>query len=102
LKPESERYKRFGDEQEQHRALGTRQGILPLLDCYLPKNPTRDSPAWLSTPVARPVKEVLGTQAKLETVVEAVACIAETLASLEDERQLYHRDLKPNNLFFYN
>lgn len=49
-------------------------------------------------PVARPISEALDG-APLETVVEAVARIAETLADLQDQRGLGHRDIKPGNLY---
>jgi serine/threonine protein kinase len=72
--------------------------VLPLLDAYLPDKPSKDDRPWLAMPVATPIAEALDG-AELETVVDALAQIAETLARLAAEHKVGHRDIKPGNLY---
>lgn len=94
-----ERYHRFRDEAALLRSLGDRAGILPLIDCYLPENPTRADPAWLAMPVAKSLKEHLA-DSSLTAVVSAVKGIAGTLATLVEDG-IGHRDVKPANLYWH-
>jgi serine/threonine protein kinase len=97
----SEPYRRFRDEIAVHTLLGECAGVLPMRDHRLPANPHKNTPAWLAMPIARRIEMALGVAPSLERVLKAVAEIAETLASLA-ERQIAHRDLKPQNLFERN
>jgi hypothetical protein len=74
-------------------------GVLPFLGSSLPQNPTRETPAWLATKVATRAREALEGK-PLREAVEAVASVADTLAALH-ERNISHRDIKPDNLFRY-
>lgn len=49
-------------------------------------------------PIARPIAQRLAGE-PLETVVDAIAVIAATLARLVAEHRLGHRDIKPGNLY---
>jgi hypothetical protein len=49
-------------------------------------------------PIAVPITEALEGK-PLETVVAALAQIADTLARLQAEHGVAHRDLKPSNLY---
>ncbi len=100
-KASKEPYRRFVREIETLRSLGDYGGVLPLIDAYLPEKPNRDDRPWLAMPIARPLSEALA-DAPLETVVEALARIAETLARLAADHQLAHRDLKPDNLYEFD
>jgi serine/threonine protein kinase len=51
-------------------------------------------------PVATPIAGALGEAPALERVVEAVASVAEALASLAAEG-ISHRDVKPGNLYHF-
>lgn len=95
-----DRWQRFCDEVEVMRRLGDRPGILPLIAAELPPPPSR-ARAWLATPVAQPVVDALGPEPPLVSVVEAVRGFALTLASLSAEG-VFHRDVKPANLFRRN
>lgn len=97
-RPTREPYKRFVQEITVLRSLGDPPGVLPVLDSYLPEKPSADDRPWLAMPIARTLSEALA-EADLETVVEAIAQIAETLARLAQEHQLGHRDIKPDNLY---
>ncbi len=98
---DSEPYKRFRDEVGILRSLGARPGLLPLIDASLPARPSQGNPAWLAMPVATPIKEALGDGPRLEQVVEAIAAVADALASLAAEG-IAHRDVKPSNLYRYS
>jgi serine/threonine protein kinase len=97
---EQKRYLRFCDEATMHGKLAERNsGVLPFLGCSLPESPTLDTPAWLATPVAIPVRKALEGR-PLREAVEAVASVADTLTALH-EQGVSHRDIKPDNLFKY-
>lgn len=97
-KPTKEPYKRFVQEITTLRSLGDTPGVLPVIDSHLPDPPSRKDRPWLAMPIARTLPEVLGS-APLETVVEAIAAVAGTLARLKAEHGVGHRDIKPDNLF---
>ncbi|HEX8597169.1 MAG TPA: protein kinase [Chloroflexia bacterium] len=98
-KPPNKRFLRFQHEVTLHLRIGNHEGILPMLGHHL-EPVTRHTPAWLAMPEAVPVKEALGENPNLEAVVEAVCHIAQTLAELAAEG-IYHRDVKPGNLYAY-
>ena len=96
-KTESERYRRFRQEIQALRNIGSRPSIMPLLDADLPEVPTKARPAWLAMPIAEPLAESL-SQSALSEVVATVARIANTLSDLHERLNLHHRDIKPSNL----
>lgn len=99
-KTQHEPYRRFVQEIEFLRELGDFPGVLPFLDAHLPRRPSSGDRAWLAMPVATPIANALA-EAPLETIVAALAEIAETLARLA-ERSVGHRDIKPGNLYEFN
>jgi Protein kinase domain len=99
-KTQHEPYRRFVQEIEFLRELGDFPGVLPLLDAHLPPRPSRADRAWLAMPIATPIANALA-EAPLETIVVALAEIAETMARLA-ERSVGHRDIKPGNLYELN
>jgi serine/threonine protein kinase len=100
LRRSGDRWQRFCDEVNVMRKLGHRPGLLPLIAAKLPAPHSR-APAWLATPIAEPVIDALGPSPPLLAVVGAVRHFASTLASLSTEA-VFHRDLKPHNLFRRN
>ncbi|MGW0034465.1 protein kinase domain-containing protein [Streptomyces sp. NPDC003314] len=73
-------------------------GIVPVLD-----TDPQDPPQWFVMPEARKLSEVLGPggrPAELREVVEAIWHVAGTLAELA-ARGIAHRDIKPDNLLYY-
>jgi Protein kinase domain len=97
-RPDAVSYQRFRREIETHRQIGSRPDLLPMIDWHLPDEPTRRNRAWMSMPIAEPVREALSS-APLETVVKAVAAFAQTLAELQESYGIAHRDVKPGNLY---
>lgn len=95
---EQESYQRFLREVEFMTTHRSTPGLLPLLDSYLPERPTRSDRAWLATPVATRIDEALA-EGSLDEVVGAVEAIARTLAALQEQFDVAHRDIKPGNLY---
>jgi serine/threonine protein kinase len=93
-----EPYRRFAREIRFLQSIGKFPGVLPLLDASLPEKPSAADQAWLAMPIAVPITEALEGK-PLETVVLALAQIADTLARLQAEHSVAHRDLKPSNLY---
>jgi serine/threonine protein kinase len=97
-KVEREPYQRFVREIEFFRSHQDVAGLLPLLDAYLPDHPGRDDQPWLAMPIATPITESLEGR-PLAAVIAAVAAIANTLAGLQRQFGIAHRDVKPGNLY---
>lgn len=95
---EREPYQRFAREITFMLQHGTLEGVLPLIDAHLPDAPTKTDRPWLAMPIARPVRDALREE-PLSRVVEAVAGFAATLAQLEAQQGVGHRDVKPGNLY---
>jgi hypothetical protein len=96
-KPEREPYRRFAREIGLLQSLEDKAGILPVIDAYLPANPSRRDRPWLAMPIAEPLTDALHGK-PLDLVVRAIASIATTLARLHDQA-IAHRDIKPSNLY---
>lgn len=72
--------------------------ILPVLDSHLPERPSSADRPWFAMPLAT-VLSVALTGATLDDKVAAVRDVARTLARLLSEREVHHRDVKPENLY---
>src|SRR5262249_38961399 len=97
-KVEREPYQRFVREiafLREHQAV---DGLLPLVDAYLPDEPTKRDVPWLAMPIATPISEALQGR-PLGDVVTAVSTIADTLWRLQHDFGIAHRDIKPGNLY---
>lgn len=97
-KVEREPYQRFVREIEFLRSHQDVPGLLPLLDAHLPDQPGKDDQPWLAMPIATPITNALEGR-PLADVVAAVAAIADTLARLQRDFGIAHRDIKPGNLY---
>jgi serine/threonine protein kinase len=97
-----ERYERFRIEVDTLRMLTGTTGVLPLLDASVPASPSGATKAWMAMPLATPIQTALAQRPGLDTVAEAIGAIADTLAELQRTRGLYHRDIKPLNLYLWN
>jgi serine/threonine protein kinase len=97
-KVEKEPYQRFVREigfLREHQAVS---GVLPLLDAHLPDQPSKADPPWLAMPIAVPISKALDGS-PLTDIIAAVAAIADTLARLQRDFNIAHRDIKPGNLY---
>ena len=99
-KKDSEPYRRFRQEIQVLRNIGSHPSIMPLLDADLPEAPSKSRPAWLAMPIAVLLADSL-SQSRLREVVVAVAGIANALADLHETHHVHHRDIKPSNLYLY-
>lgn len=97
-KVHKESYQRFVREIKFLRQHQSIPGVLPLVDANLPEQPSKDDRPWLAMPIATPIAEALEGK-PLTDVVVAMASIAETLARLQSEMDIAHRDIKPGNLY---
>jgi serine/threonine protein kinase len=88
-------YERFKGEVRIHREYQDLEGLLPILDSFLPEE-IDELPPWYVMPVAQPLVKYLQGQS-LEATVQAIMEIGKTLAQLH-ERGVSHRDIKPANL----
>jgi serine/threonine protein kinase len=95
------RYDRFRDEVQAFSKCQDIKGVLPLLDHYIPDVPDLDDPPWLVLALAIPLEKALGEDYSLVEAVKACAAIAHTL-SVVHSRDYSHRDIKPDNLFWYD
>ena len=95
-------YARFQREVREHARLTGEgfRGVLPLLDHYLPAELNHEDLPWIVTPLAKRLDKAFGERPTLESVVKAVAAIADTLARLH-KRSIAHRDVKPGNCYLY-
>lgn len=89
---------RFTSEVEFHHKYSGEDGVLPMLDVFFPEDTGSDHPPSFLMPYAVPVREALGEEHSLRDVVEAVFSFASTLSRLAEKR-VWHRDIKPQNLF---
>lgn len=97
-KIEREPYQRFVREiafLREHQAV---EGLLPVVDAYLPAEPTKHDVPWLAMPIATPISDALQGQ-PLRKVVAAISAIADTLWRLQRDFGIAHRDIKPGNLY---
>ena len=91
-------YRRFQREIQTHQKIGSRPDVVPMIDWYLPDAPSRRDRAWMSMPIAQPVRQALSGRT-LEEVVAAVASFSRTLADIAAQHGIAHRDVKPGNLY---
>lgn len=90
---------RFRDEIQVLKSIQNSPGVLPILDDhtnYRGSGPT----LWYAMPLATPVLESHELLGSIDSVLAFVAEIAATLAKLA-EREISHRDIKPQNMFVW-
>jgi len=74
-------------------------GVLPVFDAEL--QPAEGEQPWFVMGLARSISEEIAARSNtLRCVVEAMAAVALTLQEMH-ARDISHRDVKPENLFFY-
>lgn len=91
-KHNQEKCLRFEDEIKTMLAAAPEiTGVMPILDYSLTEY-------WYAMPIAEPISDHIDG---VEDVVDGIIQIAGTLVELHD-KGLAHRDIKPDNLLFYN
>lgn len=75
------------------------QGIIPIIAFDLPDK--ERGLYWYAMPIATPIEEKVKDSKNIE---EKVMCILELAKTLEilHRRDIVHRDIKPQNIYFYN
>lgn len=92
-------YQRFLDETSILSQNADIEGIIPIIDSYLPKEIEKSTPYYVM-PVAELAEKVLKNKS-IEEIIDAFIQITETLSKLH-ERGISHRDIKPANFLYYN
>lgn len=74
------------------------QGVIPILSSDLPD---KGNLYWYAMPIAIPVEEKLKENRDIKEIVMCILELAKTLEILH-QRDIVHRDIKPQNIYFYN
>lgn len=107
---DKQRYARFRDEAVIQKNLSDKRepGVLPVLDYCLPEHPTNKNPPWILLPIATPIitkKSKLLTRHSNLTTLRETAFMVKRIATLLNElgkSGISHRDIKPDNIFYYD
>jgi serine/threonine protein kinase len=94
-KSRSKTYERFKHEVKVVQANSDIEGILPILDSYLPSE-LGDDLAWYVMPAAQPLEEYLANRSFV-SAIEAVLSVGKLVCALH-KREISHRDIKPANI----
>jgi len=94
-----EAYKRFCREIEALQKLEDFNGIVPLLDFFIPSDPKKDRP-WYVMPLAISYQDTI-SEKTLWQISADFELLALTLARLH-EQGICHRDVKPANFLVLN
>jgi serine/threonine protein kinase len=92
-----ERLGRFRNEISFLLDHGRRPGVVPIIDRDLSGN----GKVWYVMPLAVPIRTALGPEPPPQQAVAAIAAVTRTLTALAEDG-IFHRDLKPDNLFRLN
>ncbi len=88
-------YARFKHEVKAVNENSDIEGVLPIVECYLPDEIGTDVP-WYVMPIAQPLdKYIVGHN--FEMIIESILKIGKVLTILH-ERGISHRDIKPANI----
>lgn len=94
----NKRLQRFKDEILSMDECKDIKGVLKLLDFHAPAKPTVNNPLWFVSELAIPLEKVINEESDLIQIVEACCSFSRTLTEMHS-RKVYHRDIKPDNLF---
>lgn len=89
---------RFRDEVVALKQCADIPGVIPVLDVDIGTDPNQRP--WFVMGLAKPLSKQLGKLPFLPDVVQAIHDIAQVLETMHG-RGFSHRDIKPDNLFFY-
>jgi len=92
-------YARFLDETTVLKSNSDIEGIIPIVDSYLPDNLADSTPFYVMPVADNAEKQLKGKS--IEAKINAIIEIGETLQKLH-ERGISHRDIKPPNFLVYN
>lgn len=88
-------YARFKAEVEVVQANSDIEGLLPIIDCYLPDKISGEIP-WYVMPIAQSLDKYINDR-NFETAIQVVLETGKILVKLH-ERKISHRDIKPANI----
>jgi len=89
-------YSRFKDEIKAIKDNCTIPGIIQITDSYLPDKINKEDPPWYTMPICISITSKLNNESFLKIIIY-FSKITYSL-SLLHEKNIYHRDIKPDNL----
>lgn len=96
------RTRRFMDEIRFLKLHQSEDGIVPLIDYYLPETLTEDDPPWLVMQLGIPLLDHLKSDGiTFRSIIEIFRDLAATLTRLH-AKGTAHRDIKPDNILLIN
>lgn len=95
-KASAKNYQRFKDEIEVLYSLNDRQGVIEIIESYLPKKISEYNKAFYIMPLATPLKEHI-RELDDETIIKLILELCESLCYLHS-KEITHRDIKPDNI----
>lgn len=89
---------RFINEINIIKKLNDFDGVLPIIDSFSASHEV--DIAWYTMPIATPLTKKLLIDSSPNTIFDCLIQISDAITELH-ARGIYHRDIKPDNLFFY-
>ncbi|MCB0522859.1 MAG: protein kinase [Lewinellaceae bacterium] len=96
----SKSYTRFLDETKVIEENSDIEGIIPMVDKYLPKDLNEAVVPFYVMPIAKSVESELKSKS-IEKKIDAILEVCQTLRELH-KRGISHRDIKPSNLLIHD
>lgn len=95
-KASAKNYQRFKDEIDVLYSLNDRQGVIEIIESYLPNNISEGNKAFYIMPLATTLKEYI-QELDDETIIKLVIELCKGLCYLHS-KDITHRDIKPDNI----
>lgn len=96
----SKSYQRFKDEITALKEIGFLEGIIPILDSYIPTQVRQQDLPYYIMPIGQPFEKYLEGKNQ-KNLFKAFIKISRAVSTLHS-KEFTHRDIKPNNMMFVN
>lgn len=92
-------FKRFKQEVAFLKNEKGRKGLLNIIDHNLPEKQKKGEYAWYTMPIAKPLIEYV-KEMHIDELIKIFCSLSGYLQQLHQDK-IYHRDIKPDNLFWF-